>query len=116
LDKSLEEEDEIPTPLDYKRLTVQIGEHTETIDLDSDEETLRVEFENIIDGLKEQNARKGKSDDGVVVIDRKELMSKLAPLTNDTRKCIWEKVKEFSGWTSSNKEIDEGSFKYKIKY
>ena len=112
----MEEEDEIPTPLDYKRLTVQIGEHTETIDLDSDEETLRVEFENIIDGLKDQNARKGKSDDGVVVIDRKELMSKLAPLTNDTRKCIWEKVKEFSGWTSSKKEIEEGSFKYKIKY
>jgi hypothetical protein len=115
LDRSLEEEDEIPTPLDYKKLTVQIGEHTETIDLDSDEETLRAEFENIIDGLKEQNARKGKSD-GVVVIDRKELMSKLVPLTNDTRKCIWEKVKEFSGWTSSNKEIEEGSFKYKIKY
>lgn len=37
LDASLEEEDEPPPRLDCKRITYQIGEHTETIDLEKDE-------------------------------------------------------------------------------
>src|SRR5574343_1256780 len=32
LNQSMEEEDDIPLPLNYKKLTYQIGEHTETID------------------------------------------------------------------------------------
>jgi hypothetical protein len=37
LEASLEEEDEVPPPLDYKRLTYQIGDHIETIDLEEEE-------------------------------------------------------------------------------
>jgi hypothetical protein len=47
----MEEEDEIPPPLDYKRLTYQIGEHVETIDLEEEESgSIRDAFEDILSG------------------------------------------------------------------
>jgi hypothetical protein len=57
LDQILEE-DVIPPPLDYKRLTYQIGEHIETIDLEEEEsESVREAFEDILASIKEQHER-----------------------------------------------------------
>ncbi|AHL67617.1 BRO-like protein [Chloriridovirus anopheles1] len=112
LNESLEEEDEEPPRLDYKRITYQIGEHTETIDLEKeDADVIRDELENILCSVKEQNER-----DDIVVVDRKELIERLAKVTNLGKKELWLQIKEYTGWTSSKKEIDDGLFKYKITY
>jgi hypothetical protein len=48
LNESLEEEDEEPPRLDYKKITYQIGEHTETIDLEKeDSEVIKDELESL---------------------------------------------------------------------
>ena len=112
LDQSMEEEDEIPEPLNYKRLTCQIGEHVETIDLEEEEsDSIEKAFEDILTSLKEQRER-----DECVTISRRDLMSQLLNVTNTTKKDLWTQIKEFSGWKDSKTEIDEGSFKYKIVY
>jgi exonuclease VII large subunit len=114
LDASLDEEDEIPPPLDYKRLTYQIGEHTETIDLEEEEsDSVREALENILSGLKEQYDR---LDNETVVVQRKELMDRLSSVTNVTKKDLWSQIKELTEWKDSKTEINDGSFKYKIVY
>ena len=110
LDASLEEEDQAPPRLDYKRITYQIGEHTETIDLEGEEsESIKEAFEDILNSIK--HARSGP-----IVVQRKELVSQLLKVTNAPKKDIWNQIKSFTGWASSKTEIDEGSFKYKITY
>jgi hypothetical protein len=113
LDASMEEEDIIPPPLDYKRLTYQIGDHIETIDIEEEEHESIIEaFEDILTGIKQQNERKEEP----VVVERKDLVKQLLEVTNVPKKDIWTKIKEFTGWTNSKLAIDEGSFQYKIKY
>lgn len=114
LDSGMEEEDEVPPPLDYKRLTYQIGEHVETIDLEEEEsESIRDAFEDILTALKEQNER---DDEIPIIVQRKELVSRLSKVTNTTKKDLWGQIKEFTGWKDSKTSIQEGSFKYKITY
>jgi len=49
LSQSLEEEDDIPPALDLKKITYQIGDHEEVIDLEQENETeLKKELKNII--------------------------------------------------------------------
>lgn len=119
LDQSLEEEDEVPPPLDLKRVICQIGDHEEVLDVaEGDETLLRGEFENILTNLKEQHQRNKEDEkvDEIIVVDRKDLVGRLISLTNDIKKSLWTRIKELTGWTNSNTEIDEGSFKYKIMY
>ncbi|AHL67628.1 BRO-like protein [Chloriridovirus anopheles1] len=116
LDRSLEEDDEddIPAPLGYKRITCQIGDHEEIIDLEQeDSEAVREELENMLLQIKEQQSR---LDNELVVIERKELMDRLAKVTNLPKKDLWAHIKGITGWEKSTKEIDDGSFKYKIVY
>jgi hypothetical protein len=111
MDASLEEEDEPPPRLDYKRFTVQIGEHTETIDLEEEEsDSVREAFEDILLSLKE------REDSEMLVLQRKDLMNRLSSKTNTPKKDLWYQIKELTGWTNSKTEIDDGSFKYKIVY
>jgi hypothetical protein len=111
MDASLEEEDEPPPRLDYKRFTVQIGEHTETIDLEEEEsDSVREAFEDILLSLKEQE------DSEMLVLQRKDLMTRLSNKTNAPKKDLWYQIKELTGWTNSKTEIDDGGFRYKIIY
>lgn len=104
LDQSMEEEDEIPPPLDYKRLTYQIGEHVETIDLEEEEsDSIREAFEDILSSIKEQHEP--------VIVQRKDIINRLS-----TKKDIWSQIKELTRWTSSKTEIEDGNFRYKITY
>jgi len=123
LSQSLEEEDEIPPALDLKKITYQIGDHEEVIDLEKeDEKDLKKELKNIMRCYKEQQTREEK-DAEVVVIERKELMSQLNQFTNESKTGLWNRIKELTGWKASKVELEqsdseesEGSFKYKIKY
>jgi hypothetical protein len=102
LDASMEEEDEIPPPLDYKRLTYQIGEHVETIDLEEEESgSIRDAFEDILSGVREQQERQSDENE-TVVIRRRDIMSRLSNVTNTTKKDLWSQIKELSGWKDSN--------------
>ena len=123
LDQSHEEEDEVTPPMNLKRVTCLIGDQEEVINIEEEDETmLKEEFENILANLKEQNQRREEEEegDGVIVIDRKNLVSQLTPLTNDTKKNLWNRIKELTGWKNSNTElnrtVNEGSCKYKIVY
>ena len=104
----MEEEDDIPPPLNYKKLTYQIGEHTETIDVENEEtESIREALEDILSSLKDQEER---------TISREVLLTQLLSVTNASKQSLWSQIKEFTGWKNSKTEIDEGSFKYKIVY
>ncbi|CCV02255.1 T5orf172 domain [Invertebrate iridescent virus 30] len=108
LNESLEEEDEPPPRLDCKKITYQIGEHTETIDVqEEDLSVIREELENILNVVREQR---------ISIVERKELMSRLLKVTNTTKKDLWYQIKELTGWKDSKTEIDDGGFKYKIIY
>jgi len=108
LNQSMEEEDDIPSPLNYKKLTYQIGEHTETIDVENEEtESIREALEDILSSLKDQEER---------IISREVLLTQLLSVTNASKQSLWSQIKEFTGWKNSKTEIDEGSFRYKIVY
>ena len=108
LNQSMEEEDDIPPPLNYKKLTYQIGEHTETIDVENEEtESIREALEDILSSLKDQEER---------TISREVLLTQLLSVTNASKQSLWSQIKEFTGWKNSKTEIDEGSFRYKIVY
>ena len=112
LNESLEEEDEEPPRLDYKKITYQIGEHTETIDLEKEDSgVIKDELDNILTSIK-----KIRNDVEVVVVNRKALLEELVKVTNIPKKELWNHIKEYTGWTNSKSEIDDGSFKYKIEY
>ncbi|CCV02065.1 hypothetical protein IIV25_047L [Invertebrate iridovirus 25] len=114
LDASMEEEDELPPPLDYKKVTYQLGEHIETINLEEEEsESVKEAFEDILSGLKEQQERQA---DETIVLHRKDIMNQLSKVSNTTKKDLWSQIKELTGWTNSKSEINEGGFKYKITY
>jgi prophage antirepressor-like protein len=114
LDASLEEDDEEPPRLNYKKFTYQIGEHTETIDLEQeDADLIQDELENIFGSIRDQMSSEGE---GVIVVDRKELVDKLVKVTNMPRREVWMQVKEHTGWTNSKTEIDFGRFKVLIQF
>jgi hypothetical protein len=129
LDSSLEEEDEIPPPLDLKRVTCTIGEHEEVVEVE-DEKELKVLFKNIMRCLKDQQAR-----EELLVVERKILLNELSPFmsTTKTKTLLWGKVKSLISWKSSNVDLelsnsdDEAAgpsrpaaatspFKYRVKY
>jgi hypothetical protein len=129
LSNSLEEEDEIPPALDLKKITYQIGDHEEVIDLEQEnEKDLKKELKNIMRCYKETQER---SED-VIVINRKELVNQLNQFTNETKtslaaslpgaqRALWNRIKELTGWKASKAELEqsdseEESFKYKIVY
>jgi hypothetical protein len=124
LDNSLEEEDEIPPALDLKKITYQIGDHEEVIDLEQEnEKDLKKELKNIMRCYKEQQVREEKEEE-VVVIERKELVNKLNQFTNESKTGLWNRIKELTGWKASRVELEQSeseeegssSFKYKIVY
>ena len=101
LNQSMEEEDDIPPPLNYKKLTYQIGEHTETIDVENEEtESIREALEDILSSLKDQEER---------TISREALLTQLLSVTNAS-----VRSKSLRGGRIVRQ--DEGSFKYKIVY
>ena len=107
LSQSLEEEDEIPPALDLKKITYQIGDHEEVIDLEKeDEKDLKKELKNIMRCYKEQQTREEK-DAEVVVIERKELMSQLNQFTNESKTGLWNRIKELTGWKASKVELEQ---------
>jgi len=110
LDKSLDEEDEDPPRLDCKKITYQIGEHTETIDLESEDiEIIREELENM---LAVQKRMVGNA----VMLDRKDLVSRISKATNTSKKDLWYRIKEMTGWVNSKDPINHGECTYKIIY
>ncbi|MGL5961622.1 MAG: GIY-YIG nuclease family protein, partial [Cetobacterium sp.] len=119
LSQSLEEEDEIPPALDLKKITYQIGDYEEVIDLEKENETeLKKELKNIMRCYKEQQTR-----DDVIVVKRQDLVAKLNQFTNESKTGLWNRIKELTGWKASKVELEQsdsegedGSFKYKIKY
>lgn len=112
LNESLEEEDEPPPRLDYKKITYQLGEHTETIDLEEEDTSMiRDELENILSSIKDQ-----QNSSDILIIDRKELIDRLLKITNLNKKELWGQIKDYTGWRSGKTEIDDGEFKYKIVY
>jgi hypothetical protein len=113
LNESLEEDDMDPPRLDYKKITYQIGDHTETIDLEEeDSSVIRDELDNILSIVKEQQEEQLE-----ITIERKKLIDQLAKVTNLRKKEVWSHIKELTGWTSSKKEIEkDDGFKYKIMY
>lgn len=74
---------------------------------------IRDAFDDILLTLKEQRDR---NTDEPVVVQRKDLMSRLSNTTHGNKKDLWNQIKIFTGWTSSKVEIDDGQFKYKIVY
>jgi len=110
LNASLEEDDEPPPRLDCSKITYQIGEHTETINVEEEDlSAIRDEMDNILTTIQEQR-------EGYIVVDRKELVNRLSKVTNAPKKDLWCQIKELTGWKDSKTEIDDGSFKYKIVY
>ena len=115
LDQSLDEEDPEAVPLDVsnRKMMFDIGDYTETIDLENEElDSVRDTFDDVLTSLKEQQENSGQP----VVVYRKDLISRLSSTTNGTKKDLWSQIKEFTGWTSSKDELDDGHFKYKIIY
>jgi hypothetical protein len=112
LDASLEEEDDPPPRLDCKCISYQIGEHTETIDLEKDEmSTIREELNNILAIVRER-----RSPTRDIIVERKDLVDRLSKVTNTPKKDLWSQIKELTGWTNSRTDIEEGDLKYKINY
>jgi prophage antirepressor-like protein len=110
LNASLEEDDEPPPRLDCSKITYQIGDHTETINVEEEDlSVIRDEMDNILTTIQEQR-------EGYIVVDRKELVNRLSKVTNAPKKDLWCQIKELTGWKDSKTEIDDGSFKYKIVY
>jgi len=110
LEKSLEEEDEMPPFLD-KKFIYKIGDHEEVIDLEEDDFNL---IEEKLDTILSQN--EDESNGQVKLFERKNLVAILSDETNVPKKSIWDHIKNYTGWTSSNAELKKGQLKYKIKY
>ena len=116
LDASLIEEDVPPPRLDFKKFTYQIGDHTETIDFENEEiDSVREAFDEILTSIKEQR----ENLDDLVIVHRRELMSRLSGKINLPKNGLWGQVKQYTGWTCSKDELLPpgcGDFKYKIIY
>jgi hypothetical protein len=122
LNNSLEEEDEVPQALDLKKITYQIGDHEEVIDVAKENEMeLKTELKNILKYYRNQNER-NSNDVMEIVLDRKDLVNKLNKKTSESKMGLWTKIKNITGWTKSTVELEqsdseeEEKVKYKIKY
>ena len=103
----MEEEDEIPAALDLKKITYQIGDHKEVIDLEQEnEKELKKELKNIMRCYKEKQTREEKEED-VIVIERKDLVSKLNQFANDSKTGLWNRIKELTGWKASKGKLEQ---------
>jgi hypothetical protein len=119
LNNSLEEEDEVPPALDLKKVTFQIGDHEEIIDLEKENERdFKREMKNIMKCFKEQQER--NEDNEIVIVERKELVRKLDQF-GESKTGLWNRIKELTGWKASKVELEQSdsedeAFKYKILY
>jgi hypothetical protein len=117
---SLGEEDEAPPRLDIKKLTYQIGDYTETIDCETEEiDSVREAFDEILTSIKDRR----RNLDELVIVPKKELISRLSNKVNLSKNGLWSQIKEYTGWTCSKDELLPPSrtsncddFKYKIIY
>lgn len=117
LQESLAEDAVIPAPLDIRKITYQIGDYTETIDLETGfDELIKEELFNFLGSIERQYGGKSKAE-----IHRKELVSHMkhkqgAVLreTNDTD--IWVQIKKLVGWKCGKHELKHNSLTYSIKY
>jgi hypothetical protein len=91
-------------------MTIGIGGQDRKVKLGG---TIKRSICDILLTLKEQRDR---NTDEPVVVQRKDLMSRLSNTTNGNKKDLRNQIKIFTGWTSSRVEIDDGQFKYKIVY
>ncbi|MGL5962623.1 MAG: GIY-YIG nuclease family protein, partial [Cetobacterium sp.] len=133
LSESLEEEDEIPPALDLKKITYLIGDHEEVIDVEKENEReFKKELKNIMRYFKDQQAR-GDKTDGVIIVERTELVSRLSQFIGESKTRLWNRIKELTGWKKSTMELVQSeseseesgpsgpgrksdAFKYKIMY
>jgi hypothetical protein len=116
LDASLEEDDPEPVPLDIKTITCQIGDHIETIDI-NDDDSIKDTFDDILTSLKEQRERNNGCIDEPLVLKRKAILDQIVKKVKGVPlKDVWVQLKDYTHWTSSKDELEDGGFKYKIVY
>ena len=88
------------------------GDYTETITQD-DYENIRDELEHIIEAIEAQTKREANE---IVVINRNELVAKLAQVVPMDKKELWSAIKGITNWKNGKTEIDEFGTTIKIKY
>jgi prophage antirepressor-like protein len=113
LDTSMEEEDEIPERLNLRQLTFKIGEHTEVIDLEKEEEVIiREELTILLEALSE----KRKNKDEEIVVMRSDIVEHLASKVVLDRTSLWNRVKTVVSWKDGKTNVKHGEVMCKIKY
>lgn len=113
LDISMEEEDTIPERLNLRQLTFKIGEHTEVIDLEKEEEVIiREELTVLLEALSEK--RKNKNDE--IVVMRSDIVEYLASKVVLDRTSLWNRVKTVVSWKDGKTNVKHGEVMCKIRY
>jgi hypothetical protein len=117
LDQSMEEEDEEVVPINMNvdlNVTYKSsdGDYTETITQD-DYENIRDELEHIIEAIEAQTKREANE---IVVINRNELVARLAQVVPMDKKELWSAIKGITNWKNGKTQIDEFGTTIKIKY
>jgi prophage antirepressor-like protein len=91
LDTSIKEDIIIPERLNLKQLTFKIGEHTEVIDLEKEEEVIiREELTVLLESLSDR--RKNK-DEEIIVMKNNNIVDHLASNAMLDRTSLWNRVK-----------------------
>ncbi|ABF82049.1 hypothetical protein MIV019R [Invertebrate iridescent virus 3] len=103
---SFDEEDGIPPAIDIRTSLANQGL---VVDQDDIDVLIPQELNDSINEKVKQNLEE-------IVIERKELISKLADKTNISKKDLWTRIKDLTGWSSSKTVIINGDLNYKIIY
>lgn len=113
LDTSMEEEDTIPERLNLRQLTFKIGEHTEVIDLEKEEEVIiKEELTVLLEALSEKRRTKNEE----IVVMRNDIVEHLASKVMLDRTSLWNRVKMLVSWKDGNTNVKHGEVMCKIKY
>ncbi len=48
-----------------------------------------------------------RSEDDVIVVNRKELVNQLNQFTNESKTGLWNRIKELTGWKASKAELEQ---------
>jgi hypothetical protein len=113
LDTSMEEEDTIPERLNLRQLTFKIGEHTEVIDLEKEEEVIiKEELTILLEALSER--RKNKDEE--IIVMRNDIVDHLASKVVLDRTSLWNRVKTVVSWKDGKTNVKHGEVLCKIKY
>jgi len=109
----MEEEDTIPKRLNLRQLTFKIGEHTEVIDLEKEEEVIiREELTVLLEALSER--RKNKDEE--IIVMRNDIVDHLASKVVLDRTSLWNRVKTVVSWKDGKTNVKHGEVMCKIKY